>query len=100
MINSLIEEDDLEGKNVFNSKIIRGLITELLDDNIQHLKKFEFFQITGKIMNICEENCCFDFYCSNCMSNEKSKSNASSVYLDYQKLDENKHKLMFNVEKK
>ena len=99
-ITSLLDEDEAEDKSDFDSKIIRNIVAELLDDNIQNVQRFEFFQISGKIMDICEENCCFDFYCSSCMTNENLQPEVASVYLDYQKLDDNRHKLMFNVEKK
>ena len=90
-------EEDLNSKNQQDLKIIRSLITDLLDESIQGVKLFDFFQISGKVMNICEDNCCFDFYCSNCFKNDKSieKSN-----LAFQKTTFNKQKLMFNTDSK
>ena len=60
------------------------LIQRFLFDSFFYLKndydlnEFEFVKISGKIMNICEENCCFDFYCSIC------KSSNNFVHSDYQ----------------
>jgi len=96
VITNLVEED-LDSKNRQDLKIIRSVITDLLDESIQSVKLFDFFQISGKVMNICEDNCCFDFYCSNCFKNDKiiEKSN-----LAFQKTTPNKQKLMFNTDSK
>jgi hypothetical protein len=34
--------------------------------NDQNLKLHDFVLITGKIMNICDENCCFELTCFEC----------------------------------
>jgi hypothetical protein len=90
-------EEDLDSKNQQDLKIIRSVITDLLDESIQSVKLFDFFQISGKVMNICEDNCCFDFYCSNCFKNEK---NIQKSNLAVQKTTLNKQKLMFNIDSK
>ena len=96
MITNFLEED-IDEQSEHDFKLVYSLMPELIDESIQEIKLFDFFQISGKIMNICEENCCFDFYCSNCI---KNNSSMSKFNVDYHKLNDFKNKLMFDLEKK
>jgi hypothetical protein len=99
LIAGLVDED-FDRNNRHHVKIIRSLIVDLLDDAIQNVNLFDFYQIRGKIMNIDEDNCCFDFYCSNCFKKENKKANNPKFNLNNHGLETNKQKLMFDLEKK
>lgn len=49
------------------------VFAELKSDH--DLNEFDFVRLNGNIMNICEENCCFDFYCSICKSSNNLNDN-------------------------
>lgn len=81
--------------NLFDVKILNALVKDVLDENVQQLKKFDFIQLNGRVINIAEDDCCFDFYCSDCKNNEILKSSGNN-----QENDITQQKLIFNPEKK
>ncbi len=49
------------------------VFTEL--DSDMFLREYDFVKITGRIINLCDEHCSFDFYCSNCKDQKIEKYN-------------------------
>lgn len=46
--------------NIIQEKIFNNNLTDL------NIELNSFFKITGKVMDICEENCCFELNCCKC----------------------------------
>lgn len=65
-----------ENENYLVDKFLSLFFVDLASD--YDLNEFSFVQLNGKILNICEENCCFDFFCSICKSADLDQDLGSS----------------------
>ena len=68
-------------------KLIYSNITELKND--YNLSEYEFYRVTGIILNICEDNCSFDFFCQNCQNRDTDMedTNAQSSQLNFDQIE-------------
>ena len=46
--------------------------------NSQAIELYSFVKIVGKVMDICEDMCCFEFICSRCKVDLNSSINSDS----------------------
>ena len=56
-----------------NDQFIMEHVFMRVEDDLA-VNKYDFVQFTGEITSLCEENCSFDFHCSNCNAQERSSS--------------------------
>ena len=69
-----IKADNFENK--FQKQNIQYTIfKEVTDPNV---KLFDFVRITGKVMDICEENCSFELNCYKCTYELNTSENSDS----------------------
>lgn len=68
-----IRAENFENKLQSIATIQHSIFKNVTDPN---LNLFDFVKITGKVMDICEENCCFELNCYKCQYDLNSSRNS------------------------
>lgn len=80
--NSIIKSSsNWTTKKNFTNNTFEKKLTLLRNDN--NLKAFDFGLVKGSVINVCDENCCFDFYCQICQNNASNSELIAESQLDF-----------------